>query len=250
MREDFIYGFHVIQRLLDSRPEQILTLYLLEREKERERALMQQAEKAGITVELVDKKRFQTWFPVENHQGVAAHIRPVSLLSLPELEVILETLSSDPLLLVLDGVQDPHNLGAILRSAEAFGITAVIIPKDRAVALTATVRKVASGAAELIPVVQVTNLARCLGHLKQRGIWIAGTAMNAEKSIIATDLKGPLAIVLGAEGSGLRRLTELECDFLMNIPMFGAVESLNVSVSAGICLFEAVRQRTIGQKLQ
>ena len=238
MKDNLIYGFHVIERLLETRPEQIITLYL-----SREAPFIAKAEKAGIKVQIVDKKRLNEWLPTENHQGVAAHIHPISLLSMEDLDKILETLSKDPLLLVLDGIQDPHNLGAILRSEEIFGVTAIIIPKDRAVSLTATVRKVACGAAELVPVVAVTNLARCLTELKTRGIWIVGTAMQAEKTLLETDLKGPIALVLGAEGTGLRRLTESECDFLMKIPMVGAIESLNVSVAAGICLFEALRQR-------
>jgi 23S rRNA (guanosine2251-2'-O)-methyltransferase len=244
MREDLIYGFHVIQCLLDSKPEKILTLYLAdERDDNRVVALILRAEQEGIVIHRVNKKRLNDWFPSENHQGIVANIRPAALLSLADLDTLLDELSAPPLLLILDGVQDPHNLGAILRSADASGVTAVIIPKDRAVALTATVRKIASGAAELVPVVQATNLARCLEHLKQRGIWIVGTEMDAKKTLFETDLKGPIAIVLGAEGSGLRRLTETQCDFLMKIPMKGSVESLNVSVSAGICLFEALRQR-------
>jgi 23S rRNA (guanosine2251-2'-O)-methyltransferase len=144
---------------------------------------------------------------------------------------------------VLDGVTDPHNLGACLRSAEAAGVDAVIVPKDKSALMTPTVRKVACGAAEVVPFITVTNLARCLATLKQRGIWVQGAAGEATQSIYATDLKGPLAIVLGSEGSGMRRLTRELCDGLFSIPMAGEVSSLNVSVSAGVCLFEAVRQR-------
>lgn len=156
---------------------------------------------------------------------------------------LLDSLSVPPFLLILDGVQDPHNLGACLRSADGAGVQAVIVPKDRSVSLTDTVCHVASGAAENVPLVQVTNLARCLRQLKKRNIWLVGTADQADQSIYDIDLKGPLAIVMGSEGKGLRRLTREECDFLAKLPMHGKVESLNVSVSTGICLYEAVRQR-------
>ena len=160
-----------------------------------------------------------------------------------ELYQILENLDSPPFLLVLDGIQDPHNLGACLRTADAAGVHAVIAPKDRAVTLTQTVKEIASGAAENIPFVQVTNLARTFEQLKELGVWIVGTSDKAEKSIYEIDLKGPIAIVMGAEGKGVRRLTEEKCDFLVYIPMSGSVECLNVSVACGVCLFEAIRQR-------
>jgi 23S rRNA (guanosine2251-2'-O)-methyltransferase len=156
---------------------------------------------------------------------------------------LLESLYEPPFLLVLDGVQDPHNLGACLRSADAAGIHAIIAPKDRAVALTETVRKVACGAVEQLPFVTVTNLARTLNGLKEAGLWLVGTADNARETLYDVDLTGPLALVMGAEGKGLRRLTRECCDFLVHIPMAGSVECLNVSVATGVCLFEAVRQR-------
>jgi len=156
---------------------------------------------------------------------------------------ILNSLQEPPFLLILDGVQDPHNLGACLRSADAAGVHAVIAPKDRAAPLTDTVRKVACGAAEHLPFVTLTNLARTLKRLKQAGLWLVGTADDAEQSLYEVDLKGPLALVMGAEGKGLRRLTRESCDFLVHIPMAGSVECLNVSVAAGVCLFEAARQR-------
>lgn len=160
-----------------------------------------------------------------------------------QLAELLEHLSGPPFLLVLDGVQDPHNLGACLRTADAAGVDAVIVPKDRAVGLTETVRNVACGAAESVPLIVVTNLARTLRDLKDRGIWLVGTADQAERAFWNIDLKGSLGIVLGAEGKGIRRLTAKHCDFLASIPMLGSVECLNVSVAAGVCLFEAVRQR-------
>lgn len=158
---------------------------------------------------------------------------------------LLGSLTEPPFLLILDNVQDPHNLGACLRTADGAGVHAVIIPKDRSVHLTSTVRTVACGAAEHVPLVEVTNLARVLDQLKEGGIWIVGTADSAVKSIYEVDLKGPLAVVMGSEGKGLRRLTAEKCDFLVSIPMHGAVESLNVSVATGVCLYEAVRQRSV-----
>ena len=180
------------------------------------------------------------------HQGVVALYGGESKsLDLAALLHLLRELDSDPLLLVLDGITDPHNLGACLRSAGAAGAHAVIIPRDRSANLNATVRKVASGAAETVNLVVVTNLARCLQQLKERGIWLVGTDANAEKSLYEQELAGPLALVMGSEGRGLRRLTREKCDFLVSIPMAGAVSSLNVSVATGILLFEAIRQRHI-----
>ncbi|KAA3631746.1 MAG: 23S rRNA (guanosine(2251)-2'-O)-methyltransferase RlmB [Calditrichaeota bacterium] len=169
----------------------------------------------------------------------------VSVKSEDDLYQILDNLTSPPFLLFLDGVQDPHNLGACLRTADAAGVNAVIAPKDRAVSLTSTVVEIASGGAENVPFVQVTNMARVIDDLKERGIWFVATSDKATQSIYEVDLKGPLAVVLGAEGKGVRRLTEVKSDFLVSIPMFGKVECLNVSVATGVCLFEAVRQRKI-----
>lgn len=161
-----------------------------------------------------------------------------------DLYTLIEQLDHDPFLLVLDGIQDPHNLGACLRSADAAGVDAVIAPKDRAVSITDTVIEIASGAAQNIPFIQVTNLSRCLDKLKEYNIWLVGTSDHATQTLYQTDLKGPLALIMGAEGRGIRRLTEEKCDFLVNIPMNGSVECLNVSVATGVCLFEAVRQRS------
>jgi 23S rRNA (guanosine2251-2'-O)-methyltransferase len=161
----------------------------------------------------------------------------------PELQQVLDGIAGEPLILILDGVQDPHNLGACLRTAEAAGAHMVIIPKDRSAGLTATVRKTSAGASEVIPVLQVTNLARVIRSLKERGIWLAGTDDQAEQDIYARDLTGPLALVMGSEGQGLRRLTRELCDFLVRIPMAGVIESLNVSVAAGVGLYEVRRQR-------
>jgi len=191
----------------------------------------------------VVKKHFLDEKAQGNHQGVAARAKPVQAKGENELLSQLDALDGAPLLLVLDTITDPHNLGACLRTADAAGVHAVIAPKDKAVGITATVSKVACGAAESVPFYQVTNLARTLKELQDRGIWLFGTAGEASESVYKTDLKGPIAIVMGAEGKGLRRLTREACDHLIHIPMAGDVSSLNVSVATGVCLFEAVRQR-------
>jgi 23S rRNA (guanosine2251-2'-O)-methyltransferase len=180
----------------------------------------------------------------ERHQGVVAELLPRAGDPETQLEEALEAAGDAPLLLVLDGVQDPHNLGACLRSADAAGVAAVLVPRDRAAGLTPVVRKVAAGAAETVPLVAVVNLARTLRELKERGVWLVGTDDSAEKTLYDAELTGPVALVMGSEGEGMRRLTRECCDQLVSIPMAGAVESLNVSVAAGVALFEAVRQRS------
>jgi len=183
---------------------------------------------------------------VDRHQGIVAEVKVQQAGNETALESLLTHIEEAPFLLILDGVQDPHNLGACLRSAEAAGVHAVIAPKDNACGLTATVRKVSSGASEQIPFILVTNLARTLRQLQDNGVWVVGTALHhSSRSIYETDLKGPLALVLGAEERGIRRLTAETCDSLIHIPMAGSVESLNVSVATGICLFEALRQRNL-----
>jgi 23S rRNA (guanosine2251-2'-O)-methyltransferase len=203
------------------------------------------AARSGIQVTTVDAAVLDKLAEGGRHQGVLAEVVARSGDPETQLEEALEAASGPPLLLVLDGVQDPHNLGACLRSADAAGVAAVIVPRDRAAGLTPVVRKVAAGAAETVPLVSVVNLARTLRELKERGIWLTGTDDSADKSIYDADLKGPLALVMGSEGEGMRRLTRECCDELVSIPMGGAVESLNVSVAAGVVLFEAVRQRRI-----
>lgn len=244
MRDDLIYGIHTIQQLLNSKPEQFLELHIQDTQDNASLlSLVATAKTLGLVVNKVSKKQLEQWLPNNNHQGVAAKIRQQALLTEDNFAVLIDACEKPPLFLVLDGVQDPHNLGACLRTADAVGVTAVIIPKDRATGLTPVVRKVASGAAETVPVVQVTNLVRALEELKKLGVWIMGTSMQATQSLYQVDLKSSVAIVLGAEGTGLRRLTEEHCDILMQIPMMGVVESLNVSVAAGVCLYEATRQR-------
>ncbi len=197
---------------------------------------------AGIALRFVPLDQIERQAAGARHQGVIARVQSTRIYDERDLEGLVEA-SAKPLLLILDGVQDPHNLGACLRSAAAAGATAVIVPKDRAATLTPTARKVAAGGAERVPLVRVTNLARCMKDLQDAGIWIVGLAGEAESSLYSVDLKGPMAIAMGGEGEGLRRLTREHCDYLAKIPMASGMESLNVSVAAGISLFEAVRQR-------
>ncbi|MFY8136138.1 MAG: 23S rRNA (guanosine(2251)-2'-O)-methyltransferase RlmB [Aquimonas sp.] len=200
------------------------------------------AKAAGIALRFVPLDQIERQAAGARHQGVIARVQSSRSYDERDLEGLIEA-SAKPLLLILDGVQDPHNLGACLRSAAAAGATAVIVPKDRAATLTPTARKVAAGGAERVPLVRVTNLARCMKDLQDAGIWIVGLAGEAESSLYSVDLKGPMAIAMGGEGDGLRRLTREHCDYLAKIPMASGMESLNVSVAAGISLFEAVRQR-------
>ena len=240
-----IYGLHAVQAALERLPGEVLELWVDAKRYDKRITLIRElAERAGITVHSVTKGELETLVPEGRHQGVVARATAPRVYSEHELDALLDSLHDAPFLLVLDGVTDPHNLGACLRCADAAGVQAVITPKDRAVTLTPT----ASGAAQTVPFFQVTNLARTLRDLKERGIWLVGLDGYAEQSLYETDLKGPLAIVMGAEGQGLRRLTKEHCDFLAIIPMVGSVESLNVSVATGICLFEALRQRKPAQK--
>jgi 23S rRNA (guanosine2251-2'-O)-methyltransferase len=239
-----IFGLHAVRTLLQQRPERAALLILQKgREDARVNELVQLAEARSIKMEWRDGRELDRLAGDERHQGACLQIRSVGVLGEGALDDLLDSLTAPPLLLVLDGVQDPHNLGACLRTADAAGVTAVIVPKDRAAGLSATVRKVASGAAETVPLIQVTNLARTLRWLKEREIWIVGTDDQAQHSLYQSKLTGALAVVLGAEGTGLRRLTRENCDALVSIPMLGVVESLNVSVATGVLLYEAVRQR-------
>lgn len=239
----WVYGFHAVEALLDRHPRRVKQLYVqANREDARVSSLLHAAKQAGIATQAVSKPELQAL--VEgNHQGVAAHCSPAPVRNENELEDYLTGLSANALVLVLDGVTDPHNLGACIRSAEAAGAHAVVIPKDKSAGLNATVRKVACGAAELLPVFRVTNLARSLRQLKRMGLWVSGLAGEAENTLYDLDLTVPTVLVMGAEGKGLRQLSRKECDHLAKIPMPGRVESLNVSVSAGVALFEASRQR-------
>lgn len=241
----FIYGFHAVAGKLRQNPDAVREIYLAEQRQDmRARDLLKQAQAQGIRVILSDSARLDGMAGHGRHQGVVARIDVTR--GEVKLDDVLDTLSEPALLLILDGVQDPHNLGACLRVADAAGAQAVIAPKDRAVGLNATATKVACGAADSVAYVTVTNLARALREIQERDIWTVGADADAAKDIYALDLTGPIAWVLGAEGSGLRRLTRETCDERARIPMFGSVDSLNVSVASGICLFEARRQRAHG----
>jgi 23S rRNA (guanosine2251-2'-O)-methyltransferase len=244
MRAETVVGWHAVLAVLKQAPERVLSIRLdRARKGPRSKQLLDAARTAGVAVEMTTGEALDREAGHANHQGVLAQCRAAAERTEGELPGFLAGLPAPALLLVLDGVQDPHNLGACLRSADGAGVQAVILPKDNAAPITPVVRKVASGAAEALPVFQVTNLARALDELKEAGVWLVGAAGEAEQTVYDVDLRGPVALVLGAEGAGLRRLTREKCDHLARIPMAGTVESLNVSVAAGIFLFEAVRQR-------
>jgi 23S rRNA (guanosine2251-2'-O)-methyltransferase len=243
-KRNVVYGLHAVGAVLERTPERLLELWIAEpRDDARTRGLKERARGLGIQVQSVGSEALHKLVGDVNHQGAVAAVRPLKPWDDDDLLAMLDGLAEVPLLLVLDGITDPHNLGACLRSADAVGAQAVIIPRDRAASVDGVVRKVAAGAAEFVPVASVTNLARTLDLLKERQIWVVGTAGEAAQSLFEADLNRPLALVLGAEGSGMRRLTRERCDFLVRIPMSGQVESLNVSVAAGVALFEARRQR-------
>lgn len=240
-----IFGLHAAQAALSHTPDKVIAAWLDEhRADARLISLRHELEALGLSVQSANRKALDRLVEGQNHQGVVLEVELPKELGEGELRDALESLSGLAFFLVLDHVQDPHNLGACLRSADAAGVQGVIITKDQAAGITPTVTKVASGAAETMPLYKVTNLARALGWLKESGIWIAGAAGEAERSVYETDLNLPLALVVGAEGKGLRRLTREHCDFLLRIPMRGQVESLNLSVATGVLLFEAVRQRS------
>ena len=237
-------GIHAVRALLERTPEDVLELHVQrDRHDKRVIPILNRAEKRGIPIFQQDREALDRLRPGLRHQGVVAKTIQVPAKSEADLETLVEAAREPVLLLVLDGVQDPHNLGACLRSADAAGALAVIAPKDKACGLTPVVRKVASGGAETVPFIPVTNLAQALQRLRRAGVWIIGTVGESGESLFRTKLIGPVALVMGAEGKGLRRLTREHCDELIHIPMAGGVESLNVSVAAGVCLFEARRQR-------
>ena len=242
-QQEWLYGLHAMQSVLENEPERVLEVLVLKgRDDDRLKNIINQARRFGISVQFCQRKVLDDKVQGEQHQGVVARAKPARALDEADLDAILSR-HAEPFLLVLDGVTDPHNIGACLRTADAAGVHALIVPKDKSGGLTATARKVACGAAESVPLIQVTNLARTLKHLQEKGGWIAGTAGEAEQLIYDVDLKGPTALVMGAEGKGMRRLTREHCDQLVKLPMAGAVSSLNVSVATGVCLYEIVRQR-------
>jgi 23S rRNA (guanosine2251-2'-O)-methyltransferase len=240
-----LFGFHAVTARLRQRPESVLAVYVsASRDDRRVRELVDRAEAARLTVHATDDGQLTSLSGTSRHQGVVATVD--ATVAHVTLDDVLDALDEPALLLVLDGVTDPHNLGACLRSADAFGAHALIVPKDRAVGLNATVAKAASGAADTVPLITVTNLARTLRDLKERDVWILGADAGGE-SLFDADLTGPSAWVLGAEGAGLRRLTHEHCDRIVGIPLSGSVESLNVSVASGICLYATRRARHPGK---
>jgi 23S rRNA (guanosine2251-2'-O)-methyltransferase len=243
MSSKMLFGFHAVGVRLKTAAASVNEVHVdVARRDHRMRQLVERAQAAGVRVVDSDDARLTQMAGVPRHQGVVARVTPLP--QTHSLDDLLDTVEGLPLLLVLDGVTDPHNLGACLRVADGAGVNAVVAPKDHAVGLSATVAKVASGAAETVPYLMVTNLARTLNELKERDILVVGTSDDAPITLYQADLKGPVALVLGAEGKGLRQLTRKTCDVLVRIPMHGAVESLNVSVASGVCLYEALRQRS------
>ncbi|ELB2782652.1 23S rRNA (guanosine(2251)-2'-O)-methyltransferase RlmB [Vibrio sp. 811] len=243
MSNEFIYGIHAVKAVLEREPERFIEAYVLKgRQDDRLMPILNDLQVCGVSIQQMTRKTLDDKARGANHQGIIARVKPAKLLNENDIDDILAQHES-PLLLVLDGVTDPHNLGACLRNADAAGAAAIIVPKDRSAPMNATVSKVACGAAEVVPLIRVTNLARTMRTLQEQGIWFVGTAGEATHDIYQAKLTGPLAIVMGAEGDGMRRLTRETCDDLIKIPMAGSVSSLNVSVASGICLFEAVRQR-------
>lgn len=245
MSGNYLCGFHAVKALLEAKPKRISQIWVDEkRSDQRVEKIVQSANSKGIRLGFKPKSELDEFVNDVRHQGVIAECRPISMRSQSELETFLDTLVDVPLLLVLDGVTDPHNFGACLRCADGAGVHAVIVPQDKSCGLTPVVHRAASGASQTLPIFQVKNLARCLGDLKKNGLWITGAVEQAPTNLYQADFNGPMVIVLGAEGRGMRRLTEQACDHLVHIPMRGTVESLNVSVASGILLFEVQRQRS------
>jgi len=241
---EIIYGIHSVKALLDNDPQRFLEVFILKgRDDKRLKPLIDELEASGIVIQVANRQWLDEKSEGAVHQGIIARVREGRQYQENDLPALLESLES-PFLLVLDGVTDPHNLGACLRTADAAGVHAVIVPRDRSAKLNATAKKVACGAAENVPLIRVTNLARTMRLLQEENVWIVGTAGEAAHTLFQSKMTGPMALVMGAEGEGMRRLTREHCDELISIPMAGSVSSLNVSVATGICLFEAVRQRS------
>lgn len=244
-QSEWLYGIHALSAILERDPSRILELFIAKgRDDERLHKVVNLARKNKISVQFAQRKVLDDKTQGEQHQGIVARALPAKPLTETDLDSLLGN-TKQPFLLLLDGVTDPHNLGAVLRTADAAGVDAVIVPKDKSATLNGTVRKVACGAADVIPLIQVTNLARTITELQEQGVWVIGTAGEAEQTIYASALPKSVALVMGAEGKGMRRLTRERCDELIKLPMHGSVSSLNVSVATGICLYEIVRQRSI-----
>ncbi|MEM6051590.1 23S rRNA (guanosine(2251)-2'-O)-methyltransferase RlmB [Erwinia sp. P7711] len=240
---EIVFGIHAVKALLESDPQRFQEVFILKgRDDKRLQPLVKELEAQGIVVQMANRQWLDSQVEGGVHQGIVARVKPGRQYQENDLPALLESLAS-PFLLILDGITDPHNLGACLRSADAAGVHAVIVPRDRSAQLNATAKKVASGAAENVPLIRVTNLARTMRVLQEANVWIVGTAGEADHDLYQSKMTGPMALVMGAEGEGMRRLTREHCDELISIPMAGSVSSLNVSVATGVCLFEAVRQR-------
>ena len=245
-----IFGYHTVASALSVMPEGVKCVYLQSKQHDkRAQEIIDLAQQHGISIKHLSREHLNAIAPLANHQGVIAEVVYPGDYTEDYLKVILEKNKTETILVILDGVQDPHNLGACLRTANAAGAHAIIIPKDKACGLTPTVYKVASGAVGITPVIQVTNLARTIRFLKESNIWVYGAAEDATQNIYQIELKPPLALVFGGEGTGLRHLTKESCDFIIKIPMSGVVPNLNVSVAVGVCLFEVVRQKNMSMQL-
>jgi len=252
MKEDLVYGIHTAKQILNNKPQDVFEVFVQTNQAGAApspliQEIVSLVHELGLSLGWIEKSRLDQWTDNANHQGVVLRCKTPQAKTEKELDAFITELmkqNPNPLLLILDNVTDPHNLGACLRTAAAAGVDAVLIPKDKSAGLNATVRKVAAGAADILNIFAVTNLARSLDKLKEQGIWIVGTALNeSAQNIYQLDLRGPLAMVMGSEGKGLRRLTQEKCDFLAFVPMNDQMQSLNVSVATGVCLFEALRQR-------
>ncbi len=241
---ELLIGIHAVSSALQQLPSQLIEIQIAQgSQSSRLQEISDQARSEAVNLSFVSRDKLDKLTDGGRHQDVVAWFEALNIYTEKQLEQVLDATGENPLVLILDGVQDPHNLGACLRTAEAAGVAAVIYPKDKSASITPVTRRAAAGAAEVMPIIEVTNLARVLRQLKQRGIWLAATNDQADADIYQVDLTGGLGLVMGNEGKGIRRLTEELCDFAFNIPMAGSVSSLNVSVATGICLFEALRQR-------
>lgn len=242
MSQEFVFGWHAVDAVLQRDPGRFQQVWIQTgREDKRARAITEALDQLGVKWQVVHRKELDARVSGV-HQGIVAQVAPSREWQESDLVAAIDGWDA-PFLLILDGVTDPHNLGACLRSADAAGVQAVVVPRDKSASLNATVRKVACGAAESVPLVRVTNLARFMRTIKDAGVWVIGTAGESDATLYQADFRGPVALVMGAEGKGMRRLTREHCDALINIPMRGQVDSLNVSVATGVCLFEALRQR-------
>lgn len=243
MSQEYVFGWHAVDAVLKREPERLQRVWIQTgRQDKRARSITESLDKQGVRWQVVHRRELDERVSGV-HQGIVAAVAASKQWTEDDLLAHLGNSGRPAFLLVLDGVTDPHNLGACMRTADAAGVQAVIVPKDKSASLTPVARKVACGAAETVPFVQVTNLARFLREIKDQGVWLIGTAGEADASLYQADFKGSVALVMGAEGKGMRRLTREHCDQLINIPMAGHVDSLNVSVATGVCLYEAVRQR-------